>query len=102
VNLKLYVFTGSQTGAIIGGVAGGLIGVILLLLLLAAVIYFRAKQGKYILCFLSSPDPKGHESCCHHFVPKSSPSINFYISDNLSFTFRSVYLLNNHYIVQYL
>ena len=57
VNLKFYVFTESQTGAIIGGVAGGLIGVILLLLLLAAVFYFRAKQGKYILCFLSSPDP---------------------------------------------
>ena len=48
MNIKFYVFTGNQTGAIIGGVAGGLIGVILLLLLLAAVFYFRAKQGKYI------------------------------------------------------
>ena len=57
MNLKFYVFTVSQTGAIIGGVAGGLVGVILLLLLLAAVFYFRTKQGKYILCFLSSPDP---------------------------------------------
>jgi LPXTG-motif cell wall-anchored protein len=46
VNLKFYVFTENQTGAIIGGIAGGLIGVILLLL--AAVFYFRAKQCKYI------------------------------------------------------
>jgi hypothetical protein len=54
VNLKFYVFTESQTGAIIGGVAGGLTGVILLLLLLAAVFYFRAKQGKYILFFFAN------------------------------------------------
>jgi hypothetical protein len=92
MNLKFYVFTGNQTGAIIGGVAGGLIGVILLLLLLAAVFYFREKQGKYILCFLSSPDTKCDESCCHHFVPKSLSLVNFYISGNLSFTFRSFLL----------
>ena len=52
MNLKFYVFTVRQTGAIIGGVAGGLIGVILLLL--AAVFYFRAKQGKYILFFFAN------------------------------------------------
>ena len=48
MNLKFYVFTVSQTGVTIGGITGGLIGVILLLLLLAAVFYFRAKQGKHI------------------------------------------------------
>ena len=93
MNLKFYVFTESQTGAIIGGVAGGLIGVILLLLLLAAVFYFRAKQGKYILFFFTNLTQRVMSVVVITLCPSFWSSINFYISGSLSFIFR-IFLLS--------